>query len=79
MNQLIAQRNEMSTRLLKMCASDSEITLPNQPNSMNTSVANPSATLIPPRPYPLNQNAAPMPMSSSATAPTIGQCDGCGM
>jgi hypothetical protein len=27
----------------------------------------------------LNQNAAPIPISSSATAPTIGQCDGCGM
>ena len=55
------------------------MTVPNQPNIMNTSVAKPAATMYGPGAMPFIQNAAPMPISSSAIAPTIGQCDGCGM
>src|ERR1051326_5144959 len=48
MNQLIAQRNERSTCLLNRPPSLSRITVPNQPNSMYTSVKKPMAKGIQP-------------------------------
>ena len=80
MNQLMLQRNEMSTLLVVAAGlRDSPITVPNQPNSMTSSTQNPTpARPTAPPDTPLNQNAAPVPISSSANDPMIGQCDGCG-
>jgi hypothetical protein len=52
--------------------------VPNQPNSITSSTANPAPVIHGPMPTLFIQKAAPMPMRSSATDPTIGQCDGCG-
>ena len=54
------------------------MTAPNQPNIITSSTMNPARTIHGPGPKLLNQNAAPIPMSRSATAPTTGHGDGCG-
>jgi hypothetical protein len=72
------QRNDASTFLLYRCASDSPITVPNQPNSITSSTPKPAATIHGPRVTPFIQNAAPMPSRSSATDPKRGQYEGCG-
>src|SRR6476620_2396159 len=78
MNQLMLQRNYRSTCRLYRRPSDSPMTVPNHPNSMTSSTQNPPSTTQGPAGYWLNQNAAPVPISSSAHEPRIGQCDGCG-
>ena len=48
------------------------MTVPNQPNSMKSRTQKPVAPIHGPAGYPLNQNAAPDPMSRSAIEPVIG-------
>ena len=72
------QRNDASTFLLYRRASDSPITVPNQPNSITSRTANPAATIQGPAATLFIQSAAPMPSRSSATDPTSGQYEGCG-
>ena len=52
--------------------------MPNQPKSITSSTTKPIPTIQGPAPMLFIQKAAPMPISSSATEPTIGQCEGWG-
>ena len=78
MNQLIPQRNELSTFLLKSRASDSPITVPNQPNSMTRSTRKPAPTSHGQKLMLLTQHVAPSASRNSAHEPVIGQCEGWG-
>jgi len=78
MNQLMLQRNEWSTRSLYIRASDSEITVPNQPNIITSRTQNPAATSHGPACKEFIQSAAPRPSRNNATEPTSGQYEGCG-
>ncbi len=78
MNQPMLQRNDMSTFVLYRRSSDSPITVPNHPNSIVSSTANPARTSHGPAATALNHRAAPSPSRNSAHEPTSGQYEGCG-
>ena len=80
MNHIMPMRNEVSTCLLYMPTTDSRMTVPNQPNIMNTRIARPtniSGFAVSPLPS-LNQFAAPITVLNSPMEPTIGQWLPCG-
>ena len=67
------QRNDMSTLRLYSRCSDSAITVPNQPNIIVSSTANPASTSHGPAATAFIHSAAPSPSRNSAHEPTSGQ------
>ena len=79
MNQLMPQRNDMSTCLEYWPVSDSRITSPNQRYSMYKMITVPSASDTQPALMPLKTNTAPSAMQNRPTEPMMGHGIGCGM